>query len=307
MIEKKINLTTLVRQIVTKLDRNDGEDGRIGAEEWKKFVKGKGETSIHNYIAISNAETKVKEYLTQKTNNSTEQADLAEKWFNKLMEEKPEINKSKNTDKNTKTTEKTENVKGDIDTSKKASAERLRKKWCGIWKNSGLSHSFFEKLFDIIPKINLKVNKFDNKNFASPEEQIADRLCCLFAQEARLNPTTKTSLYAGLFQLGTDTIPAVKKSAEKAEVKKLMTDKKNFTGLKGFASLSGEQQLDWLIAFCDCKNILNMPKTVEELAAKIKCISQKNANKHNCSSPAEYAGKILDSCMKTNKVPVGSK
>ena len=341
------SIDSLVKQIVNRLDCRDNPenkaDGIIKKDEWDKFAAGKGRT-VQIGISVFRAKKSVEQYLKQQANTEKEKMDLAQKWLDKLITDEEEIvpvrlapinkeDKSKIEadikqagtvkndatlvsvvhedeeiiNKNPDATIENFRKRHDIRIDYKESAKRLQSKWCGIWTQAKLPLSFFEKLLDIIPKLNLKVDKFDSENYASPQEQIADRLCLLFAQEAGLNPKSKTSNYAGLFQLANDTIYHVKQSAQKEEISRLMTDKKDFDGLSGFAKLSGEQQLDWLIAFCDCKGILESPKTVDELAAKIKSISIINAKKHGCKTKTERAAQILNIYMKNNKVPEGTK
>lgn len=120
----KTNLRSMARAIALELDKKDshGEDGKIEASIWNKFVEDKGGKQIRNSITLENAVKSITTYLAKNAAKTGEVfGDLADKWFNKETaptEDTAPIDKSK-------PTEGTEPVRGTTSPAKQIPAGEI--------------------------------------------------------------------------------------------------------------------------------------------------------------------------------------
>lgn len=202
---------------------------------------------------------------------------------------------------------------------KKEICTKLCTKWKKVFKNSPLQQSFFEKLYDVIDQLNVKVpeEKWDKSKYSSPKEQAMDEVMAIFACEGRLNPKTVSSSkppYYGLFQLAD--LKTVNQYAashpDEPGMKKIIANSKTMTMSK-YKNLTGEEQLDYLIAYVGAsREGSKMDPDAEITPAKLwSMIKLPNLPENNPKSKARRERTIvqkenaIDSVFRANKVPRG--
>lgn len=162
--------------------------------------------------------------------------------------------------------------------TKKEIVAGLSNKWQKKFPNSPLKQDFYDKLYDLIKKLNctIKDKDFKPEEYSSKEEQTMDEVIAIFAGEAQLDPKStkiaytkdsktgakKQITYYGLFQLAEDGLTDVKNlataPADSALSKRVTNegikkeDLKNINKelkISEFVKLSGTQQLDYLLGY----------------------------------------------------------
>lgn len=162
--------------------------------------------------------------------------------------------------------------------TKKEIVAGLYNKWQKKFPKSPLKQDFYNKLYDLIKKLNctIKDKDFKPEKYSSKEEQTMDEVIAIFAGEAQLDTKSikdaydkdaktgaKTKItYYGLFQLAEDGLSDIKKLATaqtgSALSKRLINEGVKREDLKNinkelkiseFVKLSGTQQLDYLLAY----------------------------------------------------------
>lgn len=224
--------------------------------------------------------------------------------------------------------DKVESAKAKFDKTTQAKSVKLNKqemcaklcqKWKKAFRNSPLQSSFFEKLYDVIDQLNVKVpeSKWDKSKYSSPKEQAMDEVIAIFACEAQLNPRTVSSTkppYYGLFQLAN--LKAVNQYAKEHPnepgMQKIINNSKTMT-MEKYRNLSGDDQLDYLIAYVGASRDGSNMKPGESITPaklwsmiKFPCLSEnipaKKAKREKTIVQKENA---IDSVFRANKVPRG--
>lgn len=258
----------------------------------------KGEITQAEYNSVFNANKKddlmTQRYVAPQDNTRVETVD------SKLVEARLQ------------TVKLSENIKKEICT-------KLCVKWKKAFKDSPLQQSFFEKLYDVIDQLNVKVpaDKWNKEKYSSPKEQAMDEVIAIFACEACLNPKTVSSgkpPYYGLFQLaGLDAVNQYAKShPEEPGMKKIIANAKTMTMSK-FRNLTGEEQLDYLIAHVGAsREGSKMDPDKEITPAKLwSMIKLPNLPENNPTKKARREKTVrqkenaIDSVFIANKVPRG--
>lgn len=178
----------------------------------------------------------------------------------------------------------------DITVKRAEICEKMQEKWCKTFKNAPLKEDFFLKLYDLMKTLNVKISEkdFDKNHYSSPEEQAMDELIAMFAGEARLNPRTigtvkgKPTFY-GLFQLSQDGLNAAKKWAKNHPNAAGMSNINQNMTLQKFRQLSGEKQLDYLVAYIgSSRDASNIPENESLSPAKLwSMVKLPNLNENN--------------------------
>ena len=135
--------------------------------------------------------------------------------------------------------------------NKIALSKKMYNKWHSKFPNSPLKQDFYEKVYDIIETLNIKVpeEQWDKKSYSSPQEQAMDQVIAVFAGESRLNPKSKNGIYNGLFQLAKPGLTESNNWAAKNKNVKGMNNINKNLSIEGFRNLSGAKQLDYLVAY----------------------------------------------------------
>lgn len=147
--------------------------------------------------------------------------------------------------------------------SKEEICRKMCAKWNAKFKNTSLNQGFYEKLYDVIDVLHVKIpeSKLDRKNYSSEKEQAMDEILAIFAGESRLNPACKKGIYNGLFQLATPGLIDAKLWAKKnPDVPGMKNISKGMT-ISKFRNSSGQLQLDYLVAYIGkCKEYSKIGK-----------------------------------------------
>lgn len=203
--------------------------------------------------------------------------------------------------------------------AKKEICTKLCTKWKKAFNNTPLQQSFFEKLYDVIDQLNVKIpeDKWDKSKYSSPKEQAMDEVIAIFACEGRLDPRTVSSSkppYYGLFQLAD--LKTVNKYAashpEEPGMNKIIANATTMTMSK-FRNLSGEEQLDYLIAYVGASREGSHINPDEAITpAKLwSMIKLPNLPEDNPTKKARrektiiQKEKAIDTVFRTNRVPRG--
>ncbi len=155
--------------------------------------------------------------------------------------------------------------------------KKMYEKWSAKFSKSPLKQDFYEKLYDVIETLNVKIpeSEWDRENYSSPKEQAMDEVIAIFAGESQLNPRCKNGIYNGLFQLANPGLTEAKRwSKDNPDVPGMKNISDNMTITK-FRNSSGELQLDYLVAYIGkCKEYSKIGKdesiTPGQLWAMIK-------------------------------------
>lgn len=155
--------------------------------------------------------------------------------------------------------------------------KKMYEKWSAKFSKSPLKQDFYEKLYDVIETLNVKIpeSEWDRENYSSPKEQAMDEVIAIFAGESKLNPRSQSGIYNGLFQLANAGLTEAKRWAEKnPDVPGMKNISKGMT-ITRFRNSSGELQLDYLVAYIGkCKEYSKIGKdekiTPGQLWAMIK-------------------------------------
>ena len=165
----------------------------------------------------------------------------------------------------------------DVDNKKTELCKKMYEKWSAKFSKSPLKQDFYEKLYDVIETLNVKIpeSEWDRENYSSPKEQAMDDVIAIFAGESQLNPRCKSGIYNGLFQLANPGLKEAKKWAkDNPDVPGMKNISDNMTITK-FRNSSGALQLDYLVAYIGkCKEYSKIGKdesiTPGQLWAMIK-------------------------------------
>ena len=220
-------LTGKAKEIALKVDKENKEDGWLKGDEISIFYSEVRKQKVWNEI-IPDFQQYVAErdatYVASRINPATNVRIAA-----------------KNNEQTAKAEEKI--------LSKQEVCSKMYQKWASAFKDSPLKAGFYEKLYDVIETLNIKVSKWDKENYSSPEEQAMDEVIAIFAGESKLNPRTKSGIYNGLFQLAAPGLKEAKMWAKKnRNVPGMQNIRDNMT-ISQFRYSSGELQLDYMVAY----------------------------------------------------------
>ena len=240
------------QKIARTMDNIDGSDNRIESETWKTHAVAKmgAKDNVQRFISIYTASRSIEYYINRESRNTGETvSSIGTKWYGDLVSftETPDavkVDNSKNTiAANNEKAEKRDIIKT---AQKEQIVSKMHEKWSAKYKNSNLGKQFYAKLYDFIKQINCEIDDkdFDPKHYSSKEEQTMDEVIAVIAGESSLNSKARYYIYRGIFQLDSDSLKTVKAVAKD---KKLPGVDQKIT-LSGFANLSGEKQLDYLVA-----------------------------------------------------------
>ena len=142
-------------------------------------------------------------------------------------------------------------IEDSAEKTKEEIVSKMYKKWSGVFKKSPLKESFYSKLYDVIKTMHCSVSddKFNSSEYSSKEEQTMDEVIAIFAGEAQLNPKCVNGPYNGLFQLGKPGLTEAKAWAAKHKNIPGMNNVKEDMTISEFLNISGEDQLDYLVAY----------------------------------------------------------
>lgn len=129
--------------------------------------------------------------------------------------------------------------------------KKAYQKWSKVFTQSPLKEYFYLKLYDVMERLNIKIDDWDSEKYDSPKAQAFNEIIAILAGESQLKPDSKNGPYRGLFQLATAGLKDLKTWAR--------TNEDGSTGLvidqnidiEGFAKLTGEEQLDYLVAYIE--------------------------------------------------------
>lgn len=240
------------QKIARTMDNIDGSDNRIESETWKTHAVAKmgAKDNVQRFISIYTASRSIEYYINRESRNTGETvSNIGTKWYGDLVSftETPDavkVDNSKNTiAANNEKAEKRDIIKT---AQKEQIVSKMHEKWSAKYKNSNLGKQFYAKLYEVIKQINCEIDDkdFDPKHYSSKEEQTMDEVIAVIAGESSLNSKARYYIYRGIFQLDSDSLKTVKAIAKD---KKLPGVDQKIT-LSGFANLSGEKQLDYLVA-----------------------------------------------------------
>lgn len=186
---------------------------------------------------------------------------------------------------------------------------KMYKKWSSRFPNSPLKQDFYEKVYDIIETLNVKVpnTDWDKDKYSSPQEQAMDEVIAIFAGESKLNPKSKNGIYNGIFQLASPGLTEAKNWAKKNPNVEGMDNINDSMTITKFRNSSGSLQLDYLVAYIGkCKEYSKIGKnesiTPGQLWAMIKYPFKGKNNKLVLQKT-----NAIDNVFKNSKIEYGIK
>lgn len=123
--------------------------------------------------------------------------------------------------------------------------------WAKVFKDSPLKEEFFIKLYDVMERLNIKEESLDIEKYDSLEAQAFNGVVAILAKESQLKPDCKYLDYRGLFQLATLGLTDIKKWVKENPDKAAGLKIDQNINIEGFAKLTGEEQLDYLVAYIE--------------------------------------------------------
>lgn len=268
-------LTGRAREIASEIDSKNVKDNKLSDKEISIFlaecenngIEAEKEPWYSKYEAqisehFSNLRKKVSEYIMPKEQNvavrdATYVAPAPEAAMMKRKE--------------------THSQKESLHLNKTELCRKMYNKWSSKFLKSPLKQDFYEKVYDIINTLNVKVPKesWDKNEYSSPQEQAMDEVIAIFAGESELNPQRKNGIYNGLFQLAAPGLKEAKAWAKKNPNVSGMDNISDSMTITKFRNSSGSLQLDYLIAYIGkCKEYSKIDKdesiTPGQLWAMIK-------------------------------------
>lgn len=271
--------------------KSNGKDGILNNEEWDEFIREIKTNIPRIFKTMLNLDNK----QAAQSKVEIEQTKFAAADATRV--EKPPIKLATKIDK----IQKTEHTKEII-------AKKLYLKWSKKLPDSKLNVSFYEKLYDVIDILKIKIpeNQWNKGKYASPKEQALDEIIAIFAGESRLKTNAKNgNQYYGLFQLSKVGLTEIKQYAKKHPNEPGMNNISQKMTLSKFTTISGEEQLDYLIAFISknkeySKIGKNETITPAQLWAMIKLPFK---GKH--INTIKQKEKAIKNVFVYNKVPIG--
>lgn len=263
-----INLITgKARELPLNVDNKYVKDGKLSIVESSIFLADCNESGIE--VEKEPWYQKFKDFITQSLSNFKPLRYVAE-------QDATYVAPRPNSEENSISLNPDTNLYGST-TIKAITCKKMQSKWSKTFKNSPLKENFFLKLYDLIKLLNIKISKknFDKKHYSSQEEQAMDELIAMFAGESQLNPQKvgnvkgKPTFY-GLFQLSQEGLNAAKKWAKNHPNFSGMSNIKQNMTLQNFRQLSGEKQLDYLVAYIgSSRDASNIPENESLSPAKL--------------------------------------
>ncbi len=280
MFPKGDYINAIVKRITRTLDLKDKKnDSLIDINDWKNFAQKNGFSGIeinkYQTLTTKEAEQLIRQNLQMHSHCYQGQMDLVDLWFSNLMEQdikrtleqpndatavnrtispKQAIPMLGNEDKGTHKLEAKIKLKLKQDILKNKVVNNMYKKWSSAaqLKDSPLKKEFYDKLYDVIKVLNCTIPDTDwNRNtYNTKEEQVMDEVIAILAGESNLNPKQDSNPpFIGLFQLKNCGLVEIKAWAKKHPDFYGMNNINQNLSMSGFKKISGEEQLDYLVAF----------------------------------------------------------
>lgn len=261
-------LTGILKSTAEQIDKQSNNNGKIDGVEISLFQSEASTIKKHGLISA-------KDYNSVFNNVNTTSFDFDPKDQYVCKQDKTYV--ASQIPLQAQSVENIEKRKNVIK-AKNEITQKLYEKWHSKWPSSPLTQSFFEKLYYVIDILNIEVpeSNWNKEKYESAKEQAMDEVLAIFAGEAQLNPSTqKGTTYYGLFQLGKGGLTDLKKYAKAHPDEPGMNNISSSMTLNKFAKISGEEQLDYLIAYIGkCKEYSKIGKdeaiTPAQLWAMIK-------------------------------------
>lgn len=156
---------------------------------------------------------------------------------------------------------------------KREICEKMYKKWSAKFKAPSINQAFFEKLYDTLDVLKVEISEkdWDKKNYSSPKEEAFDKVIAILVGESKLNPrligyVKKRATFYGLFQLSSDGLKTAKRWAAKHPEVQGMSNIDPSITIETFKTLSGAEQLDYLVAYIGASRDASKIKKDEKLS-----------------------------------------
>lgn len=249
-------LTGKAREIATNIDKKYVNDNKLNEGELSIFLadcKREG-LEVEKEPWYSKCKNEIEKYLhkitkTVNINNVAKQDAIKDtKQSIKPLDKKPMLRD------NEKVEQSDSVLKGQL--QKSEICEKMYKKWSLKFKAPSINQAFFEKLYDTLDvlKVEITEDDWDKENYSSPKEEAFDKVIAVLVGESKLNPQTvgyvnKRATFYGLFQLSSGGLKAAKQWASKHKDVAGMNNIKTSMTIEKFKTLSGVEQLDYLVAY----------------------------------------------------------
>ena len=269
-------LTGRAKEIAREIDSKNVKDNKLSDKEISIFLaecKNNG-VDIEKEDWYSKCEATIGEHMKNLRKKISEfvmpkEQEVAVRDATYVAQE-PEVAMIKAMEDRQVKEEKNNNLKTEL-------SNKMYNKWSSKFPNSPLKQDFYEKVYDTIDVLNVKIPEtdWDKENYSSPKEQAMDEVIAIFAGESQLNPKSKNGIYNGIFQLAAPGLKEAKVWAKKNPNVPGMKNISDKMTINQFRNSSGTLQLDYLVAYIGkCKEYSKIGKdesiTPGQLWAMIK-------------------------------------